>query len=59
MRKTTTLRSMSCRERSGVVLSREEKGEMVTAFTSFTSNKDCCKEKGDKLTPVSTVEEAV
>lgn len=56
MRKITTLRSMSCRERSGIVLSREEKGEMVMAFTS---NKDCSKEKGDKLTPVSTVKEAI
>lgn len=56
MRKITTLRSISCRERSGVVLSREEKGEMVTAFMS---NKSCCKEKGYKLTPVSTVEKAI
>ena len=56
MRKITTLRSMSYRERSGVVLSREEKSEIVTPFMS---KKGCCKEKGDKLTPVSTVEEGI
>lgn len=39
---------MSCRERSGVVSFREEKGETVTAFMS---DKSCCKEKGNQLTP--------
>lgn len=55
-RKITTLRSMRCREGSGVVLSQEEQGEMVTAFVS---NKGCCKEERNKLTPPSTVEEAI
>lgn len=55
-RKITTLWSMRCREGSRVVLSREEWGEMVTAFVS---NIGCCKEERDKLTPLSTVEEAI
>lgn len=55
-RKITTLWSMRCREGSRVVLSREEWGEMVTAFVS---NIGCCKEERDKSTPLSTVEEAI
>lgn len=58
MRKITSQKH-KLQERYTTVLSLVEKGEMATAFMS---NKGCCKEKGDKLTAltsVSTVGEAI